>query len=693
MGMIPLFGIGQASKSPYVTAKQITNLYCEVRPQGEKSALVAYGTPGLEAPLVDFGATPIRGGREFPALSVCFVVHRGTLYEVNNAGVATARGTLLTTSGRVSMSDNGVQVMIVDGQYGYIYNTSTNAFAQITDGDFPANPTTVTFLGRRFVCSFQGSGRFYCSDVDNGLSWDALNFANAETNPDPIIAVWTSNGQLALLGSQTTEYWGLSGAVDFPFALISGTATEWGLAATWSIAKYDNTMACLMKNAMGEVIVARIEGYVPKPISTPDMAAIINGYTNVADATAYGYMLGQHAMYVITFPSAGCTWMYDGSTGFWSSLKSYGLTRYRGEFAFPFLNAIVVADYDVGRLYRIGPTTHTDNGDTIEREIIGETIRAPGGEFLDINCMRVDMEVGVGLPGYPFNVAPEYMSLPGGVGDYASSPDSAALDIVGDIDIRAHIAATDYTSGTLQAIVGKWTDAGNQRSYYMAIGVTGNVELGWTTTGGIGSSVFVSIAPTVAFVDGEDYWIRMALDVDDGAGNYVVALYTSDDEGATWTLNNTFTAAGTTSIFAGTATLGLGALNAGTTSMFTGNVYSVEIYGSALAASFTVADAVPGASTVTSFATGEVYTLNGTATLVGGAIATPGANPQTGLSISRDNGKTWGAEMLKPMGPQGEYSTRVEWRRLGSPRVFTPKLRITDAVPVCIVSAALNPED
>lgn len=469
---IPLFGLGEAAKSPFVTAKQITNLYCEVRPQGEKSSLVAYGTPGLEAPLVDFGDTPIRGGREFPALSVCYVVHRGILWEVNNAGVATNRGTLLTTTGRVSLSDNGVQVMIVDGSYGYIYNTVTHAFTQNVLSGLPAEaqfPTTVTYLGRRFIVNSAGSGRFYCSDIDDGLTWNVLNFANAETNPDPIVAVWTSNGQLALLGTKTTEYWGLSGAVDFPFALISGTATEWGLAATWSIAKFDNTMACLMKNEMGQVIIAKINGYVPVPISTPDVAAIINSYSNVADATAYGYMLGQHPMYVITFPSAGYTHMYDGTTGFWSYLKSDGLTRYRGEFAFPFLSAIVVSDYDEGRLYRLSPTTYTDNGATIEREVIGETIRAPNGELLDLSCLRVDMEVGVGL------------------------------------------------------------------------------------------------------------------------------------------------------------TLG------------------------------------------------------------------QGSNPQIGLSISRDNGKTWGPETLKDMGEIGEYHTRVEWRRLGSPRVFTPKLRITDPVPVCIVSASLNP--
>ena len=76
---IPLFGLGMASKSPYVTAKQLTNLYCEVRPDGEKSALVAYGTPGLSL-FVDMGDTPVRGGRAMDGISLAFFVHRGTLY-------------------------------------------------------------------------------------------------------------------------------------------------------------------------------------------------------------------------------------------------------------------------------------------------------------------------------------------------------------------------------------------------------------------------------------------------------------------------------------------------------------------------------------------------------------------------------------------------------------------------------------
>jgi hypothetical protein len=462
-----LFGLGQRSRSPAVTAKQLTNLYCEQRPQGEDATIVAYGTPGLNL-FTSFGDTPVRGGIEFEKNSVIYVVHRGILWEVNNAGVQTNRGVLATTSGRVSMAHNGTQIMLVDGTSGYIYNTSTLAFVTITDVDFPANPTTCCFLTGRFLASFEGSSRFYWSALYDGTSWDALDFANAESNSDPIVSVYASNGQAILMGTDTTEFWGNSGVADTAFTLLQGTATEWGLAARWSIDKFDNTFACLMKNRMGQVMVAQMNGYLPKKISSVDMDFIINSYAATSDASAYSYMLGGHPMYVISFPTALATWLYDGSTGIWTALKSYGITRHLSEFSFNLVGRTLVTDYAAGNIYVLTDTALTDNGQPIEAEIVGETVMAPDMQFFSVDSLRVDMEVGVGLT------------------------------------------------------VGQ------------------------------------------------------------------------------------------------------------------------------------------------------------------------GSNPQISLSVSRDNGQTWGAEMWKTMGAIGEYGARVEWRRLGTTRVFTPKIRITDPVKRVFVGAYLN---
>lgn len=390
---IPVFGLGVVSRSNFVTSAILQNMYLEKRPRGEKSALVGYGTPGLDL-FTSFGDTQPRGGIEFEEDSVGYVVHRGTLWEVNNAGIKTNRGTLGTTTGRVSMAHNGLEVAIVDGSLGYIYNTTTHAFTQ--PATFPANPTTVAYLSQRFIVSIADSSRFNVSDIATGTTWDALMFANAETSPDPIIAVFVSNGQLVLLGPLTTEFWGNSGTLDFPFVALQGTANEWGLAARWSLAKFDNSFAMLVKNRMGEVMIAKMGGYLPQKISTPDIDDIINGYASVSDATAYSYMLGGHPMYVISFPSAGASWLYDGSTGYWSKLKSFGITRHVGEFSFTLLAATIVADYTNGNLYRLNGDTFTENGASIENEIISETVADPDLDRIEVTKFRADFDVGNG---------------------------------------------------------------------------------------------------------------------------------------------------------------------------------------------------------------------------------------------------------------------------------------------------------
>lgn len=400
MSRISVFGLGLASKSPYVTAKGMQNMYAEQRPQGEKSVMVAYRTPGLSV-FADSGAlTPPRCTHSFDKTDSGFCVIGNVFYQVTGDGTLINRGTLLTFSGRISIADNGTQIMLVDGIYGYIYNTGTLTFTQITDPDFPANPQTVAFLSGYFVVTFNQSSRFYVSALYDGTSWDALSFANAETNPDPLMAVWAANGQLILLGSRSTEYWGASGTLDFPFAQIQGSATEWGLAAQFSVAKYDNSIACLIKNRMGQVMVAQLAGYLPKKISTPDIDAIINSYAVVSDAQAYSYMLGGHAMYVINFPTAGYSWLYDGSTGMWTSLKSYGITRHRANFGMSFLTFTIVADYALGILYKLTSTALTDNGALIESQIISETVVDPDMDRLTVNKFRVDMEVGDNASGY-----------------------------------------------------------------------------------------------------------------------------------------------------------------------------------------------------------------------------------------------------------------------------------------------------
>lgn len=76
---------------------------------------------------------------------------------------------------------------------------------------------------------------------------------------------------------------------------------------------------------------------------------------------------------------------------------------------------------------------------------------------------------------------------------------------------------------------------------------------------------------------------------------------------------------------------------------------------------------------------------------VGGALQSgQGSNPQIMLQYSKDNGRTWSAERWASLGKVGQYLTRVIWRRFGSSRVATFRIRMTDPVKFVIATAAMK---
>lgn len=210
-----------------------------------------------------------------------------------------------------------------------------------------------------------------------------------------------------------------------------------------------------------------------------------------------------------------------------------------------------------------------------------------------------------------------------GTGDYASAPDNAALDITGDLDVRARVRCTDYTTGTTQTAVAKWNAFGvNQRSYRFGVDGTGEVIFGWSTTG---ADSFSASSTGASLTDGTDYWIRATIDVNDGGGNRVIRFYKSTDtttnhEDVTWTLISTTTTAGTTSIYASTAVATIGRIVSASPLEAAGRVYAAAIL-SGISDGTVVADPIfsswsPG-TTSQADAAGRTWTLAGNAYIAG----------------------------------------------------------------------------
>lgn len=169
----------------------------------------------------------------------------------------------------------------------------------------------------------------------------------------------------------------------------------------------------------------------------------------------------------------------------------------------------------------------------------------------------------------------ESILFTGASGAYASTPDTAVLDIVGDLDLRAHVQLADWTPASDVMLISKAQASGTSRSYALSVLTTGAIRVTWSTDG----STLTTKDSTVVtgFIDGTEHWVRATLDVNNGASGNDVKFWTSDD-GVTWTqLGSTVTTAGITSIFAGDNALELGARSQGGSNQLTGRIFSAEV--------------------------------------------------------------------------------------------------------------------
>jgi hypothetical protein len=222
---------------------------------------------------------------------------------------------------------------------------------------------------------------------------------------------------------------------------------------------------------------------------------------------------------------------------------------------------------------------------------------------------------------YDIPFAPDHIDLPGASGDYVSTPDSAQLSITGDIDIRAKVTPDDWTPSATQYIAGKWNSNGTLRDYILSLRDTGALAIDWYDSGGTARSL-VSDVPSLSGT----LWVRVSLDVDNGASDADARFYTSTD-GATWTQSGATKSLGATSSIRDTAAACvIGARDGDGTLAFAGKIYRAQIYdgiAGTLVADFNPTEWTVGSSTYTDDQ-GNVWTLQGNATVgdFGGTVKT-----------------------------------------------------------------------
>jgi hypothetical protein len=398
----PILGSAYTARSVNAADNRMVNLFPEVVPEGGKQPAFLQRAPGL--PLrVTVGTGPIRGLWQHN--SNLYVVSGSTFYQVSPSYVTTAKGTV-GGSGLVSMADNGTQIMMAADPDGYIYNTATGAFAQITDPDFPG-ASVVDYLDGYFVFIEPNSQRIWVTALLDGTSVDPLDFVSAEGDPDNVVSMIVDHREVWLFGENSTEVWYNAGLSDFPLVRIQGAFNELGCAARYSVAKMNNQVYWLGKDGRGQGIVYVANGYQGQRISTHAVEWQIQQYGSMADTIGFTYQQDGHSFYVLVFPAAAKTWVYDASTGAWHERAGWDdqWTRYRAQAQVFYNNENLVGDYENGNIYALDLNNYAYNG-AVQRWLRSWRALPTGQNTLQRTAqhsLQLDCETGVGLsqsPGY-----------------------------------------------------------------------------------------------------------------------------------------------------------------------------------------------------------------------------------------------------------------------------------------------------
>jgi len=402
-------GPAYQSRSERFDCQRLVNFYIEMDALGAGKGAepaVLIGTPGLEFQQ-SIGTGPIRCTYTQSNTAVSYVVSGSEVYRITGGTAIPTKltGGLLSSSGAVQMADNGTQVIIVDGTFGYWFDSTveTPTITQIVDPHFHATDT-ITFQDGYFIGvdkgdNLTGTGNFFISDLYS-VTFLPLNEANAASNSDILVAAISCGGLVYMLGSKSVEIWADTGASgSTPFQRQPARISQIGCAAPNSVVILGETIFWLGNNAQGGGIVYSLDNGMPTRVSNHAIEFAIQKYNDLSGATAYAYQQEGHYFYCLNIPGSNTTWVFDTSVAQWHERQSTidGNTgRHLGQTHCLLNNEHFIGDYSNGNLYRYNLDVYTDNGNVVQR--IRQTPHVSDSlNNIFYKLLEVDMQFGVGL--------------------------------------------------------------------------------------------------------------------------------------------------------------------------------------------------------------------------------------------------------------------------------------------------------
>lgn len=623
---LPVLGFGVAGRSRAVTAQRRQNIFIDIKPEKDKNELVAYGTPGLRF-FSSIGSTPCRGIWWFQPYNFLYAVSYDTLYEVHPDGTIYQRGTLSSTEGSVAFADNGSQIILVDGENGYIFQKTTGSLsyskagtvvtvtevlhsrktgqsieilgdANVADGTYtvtvPSTTATALVAGTTYVITSVQNSDFTLV----GATLNQVGIVFTATGPTTGIGTCNSSDTWTITGAGTSN---VSGSLEVlnNFRSIKDTYTGANFPGANTVVFIDSYFVINRPETKQFWLSGQYDGFYWDPLMYASKEAYTDNLSAVAVDNGNLVLLGEVSQeywqntgnFPFPFQRIAGSPIDTGLAARFSVARCAGKLFYLAKSRRGGISVIAIENYQP----LVVSTPDLDyllNKYINVGDAIAFSYRQNGHDFYQINFMAQNVSWLYDATSNAWSVLQSGSTTR----HYANRGTQLSNELI----------VTDFRNGNLYVLdAGTYTDDGD----YIAR------EL-------ITPHFFAETSFNKLHI------YRLRLDMEQGLPGETVP----------------------------------------TTSQFidyeTDNNISTQ--------------ADDPLITESSDNIVDEYS----------ATVVSNINPQVMLQVSRDGGYTYGNEMWTSFGRQGEYLHRAEWRRLGVSRNFVFKFRITDPVKCVLISSA-----
>lgn len=398
------------NRSLPISAQDCINWYPVVLDGSGLSQTALFGTPGLH----QFATSGVdkqknRGGHV--KNGIAYEVNGDKLYRVNSDGTMDALGTVTgTLTDRVSMADNGTQLVILDpGGNGFVFDEDAGTpFLQITDVDFTANgaPQHVVYIDGFFLFTTD-TKKFIISALNDGLAYNALDFGSAEADPDNIVAPIVHNNQLFIGGSETIEVFQNIGGAGFPFQRVQGFVMPAGVFAPFSIIEGGDTFFFIGGGKNDSPSIRVFTGAGVDIVSTDAIDSILQGFTEAEIEQSFAWSYSQSGSRFVGFSLPTTTLVFDLDSKQWHERQSQiidatgtRVVRWRVNSMITAYGKVLVGDSEDGRIGELDLDFFDEYDEAIKRQRATVAISNNGNSFR-MPIIELTVESGVGDSGTP----------------------------------------------------------------------------------------------------------------------------------------------------------------------------------------------------------------------------------------------------------------------------------------------------